>query len=97
MGTAARLHRFEYLFFYDKEHGFQDYRTLRPGKDRRRVDPVEQGVGVFLERAYMRVLLVNRTRPGKVPYELRLRYDRGANTGNRSRGNGREVDREMGA
>ena len=69
MGAAKRVHRFEYLFVYDKKHGFQDYRTLRQGKDRRRVDPDEEGVGLFLERAYMWVLLFNRTRQGKYHYQ----------------------------
>jgi hypothetical protein len=69
MGTK-RVHRFEYLFIYDKEHGFQDYRMLRQGKDRRRVDPDEKGVGLFLERAYMWVLLFNRTRQEKYHYRI---------------------------
>jgi len=65
-----RVRRFEYLFVYDKEHGFQEYRTLSQGKDRRPVNPVEKGVGLFLERPYMWVLLFNRTRQGKYHYRI---------------------------
>jgi hypothetical protein len=68
--NTKRVHRFAYLFIYDKEHGFQDYRTLRQGKDRRPVNPSEKGVGLFLERAYMWVLLFNRTRQPKYRYEI---------------------------
>jgi hypothetical protein len=67
---TKRVHRFEYLFVYDKENGFQDYRTLTQGKNRRPVNPVEEGVGLFLERAYMWVLLFNRTRQEKYQYRI---------------------------
>jgi hypothetical protein len=70
-GTGPKsVHRFEYLFVYDKEHGFQDYRTWRVGKDRLPVNPDDVGVGLFLERAYMWVLLFNRTRQDKYNYEI---------------------------
>jgi hypothetical protein len=70
-GTGTKpVHRFEYLFVYDKEHGFQDYRMLRLGKDRLPVNPADFGVGLFLERAYMWVLLFNRTRQEKYHYEI---------------------------
>ena len=67
---TKQVHRFEYLFVYDKEHGFQDYRMLSQGKNRRPVNPVEEGVGLFLERAYMWVLLFNRTRQEKYHYRI---------------------------
>jgi len=70
-GTGPKsVHRFEYLFVYDKEHGFQDYRTWRVGKDRLPVNPTDVGVGLYLERAYMWVLLFNRTRQEKYNYEM---------------------------
>src|SRR4030095_16819293 len=60
-GTGTKpVHRFEYLFVYDKEHGFQDYRMLRLGKDRLPVNPADFGVGLFLERAYLCGFLFKR-------------------------------------
>ena len=55
-GKQNRVNTFEYLFVYDKETGFQDYRTL-PGKaNSEQVNPSGHGVRAFLSRAYMWVL-----------------------------------------
>jgi hypothetical protein len=68
-------HRFEYLFVYDETHGFQDYRMVVRKGTREPANPTALGVGRFLERAYMWVLIFNRTRQPRHGYEL-LGFDK---------------------
>jgi hypothetical protein len=65
-----KVQKFEYLFVFDKSHGFRDYRTVVRKGQRQQVNPTELGLGLFLERAYMWVLVFNRTRQDKYRYRI---------------------------
>src|SRR5215471_18228675 len=43
-GMRPRNHIFDYLFVYDKEKGFQDYRTQGSGEQSAQVNPIQLGV-----------------------------------------------------
>ncbi len=57
---------FEYVFVYDEENGFQDYRTERFFGKRRSapapVDPERYGVPVFLRSAYLWIFVFRESR-----------------------------------
>jgi hypothetical protein len=65
-----RVHKYEYMFIFDKERGFQDYRMVVHKGQRRQVSPVAEGVRLFLERTYMWVLIFNRSRAEKYRYRI---------------------------
>jgi hypothetical protein len=67
---SPRIHRFEYLFVYDKSKGFQDYRMLVSKGQRQMVNPTALGVRLFLERPYLWVLVFNRTRQSHHLYQI---------------------------
>ena len=67
---SRSLHKFEYLFVYDKSRGFQDYRMVVSKGQRQPANPIGLGVRLFLERPYMWVLVFNRTRQDKYRYQL---------------------------
>ncbi len=70
MPGGRRVHRFEYLFVYDKGQGFRDYRTVVRKKQAEQVSPEHEGVGLYLERAYMWVLIFHGTRQARFHYQL---------------------------
>lgn len=60
---------FDYMYVYDAQHGFQDYRTLRRKGSSEPVDPAGLGVKRFLARGTMWTLIFNRTRQAKFRYQ----------------------------
>jgi len=67
---SRSVHKFEYLFVYDKERGFQDYRMVVSKGRREPANPAALGVRLFLERPYMWVIVFNRTRQDKYRYRI---------------------------
>jgi hypothetical protein len=72
-GSASQLkvHSYDYLFVYDKDKGFQDYRSTGSGKHSVQVNLQDERVHLYLERAYMWVLIFNRTRLDHYRYRIR--------------------------
>jgi hypothetical protein len=57
----AKTQRFSYIFIYDRQQGFQDYRTSPHSTGGKPVDPASLGFR-YLERSYFWVMIFNRTR-----------------------------------
>ena len=67
-GLKQRIHKFNYIFIYDKKKGFVDYRTATAGAEHP-VDPAKIGLR-YLERSYFWVLLFHKTRQPLHRYKI---------------------------
>jgi hypothetical protein len=61
---------FEYMYVYDKVHGFQDYRTVPGRAPGEPTDPSSMGVKRYLSRGSMWVLIFNHGRQAMHRYQL---------------------------